>query len=343
MQDLIAEFVKVVERRKAEFKAMQTRGMLSVRDEHVMRAIEKRLASHDRSQRNCEFTLRQMLHDFNAKLYKPQRLVSLTYEEEERRALRSWHRFDHKLNLACFRPLEELAAVVKDPEAFRHNVRDLVIYMSDQIPMWLKIKPGKQVYAEFEIRKGNYERNLGSLSGGGSQASTALIREDDEDEVLGLNEGMTQLRGEGHKDQDKFRITVEREQICYCICNDNTEPKFCPGTTSVTFTGAHFRMSNVKWPEEVWLETEKFFVNGIQVVHEAGQPVPENLAKSLRTIRREAPEFWTLLEELNFQFYQQPSGFDDSIVCSWKVDHQAKRAKCSIRLVDSFGGGLSKD
>ena len=27
-------------------------------------------------------------------------------------------------------------------------------------------------------------------------------------------------------------------------------------------------MSNVKWPEEVWLNTEEFYVNGQQVVHE---------------------------------------------------------------------------
>ena len=56
-------------------------------------------------------------------------------------------------------------------------MRDLVIFMNDQIPMWLKLKPGKQVYAEFETRKGKYERNLGKLSGGGSQKrSTASER-----------------------------------------------------------------------------------------------------------------------------------------------------------------------
>ena len=49
---------------------------------------------------------------------------------------------------------------------------------------------------------------------------------------------MTQLRGEAAKDQDKFRITVEREQRCYGFCDDTTEPKFMPGTTSVTFTGS---------------------------------------------------------------------------------------------------------
>ena len=89
-----------------------------------------------------------------------------------------------------------------------------------------------------------------------------MLKEDDEDEVLGFTEGMTQLRGEAAKDQDKFRITVEREQRCLGFCDDKTEPTFVPGTTSLTFTGAHFRMSNVKWPEEVWLNTEEFWVDG---------------------------------------------------------------------------------
>ena len=207
-------------------------------DLHVL--LRKRLASHAKSSKNEDLTLRQMLHHFNARLAKPQRLVSLTYEEEERRALRSWNRFDFKLHQACFMPVEELANVVRDPEGFRREARNLIIFMNDQIPMWLKLKPGMQVYAEFDFQKGKHEMNLGRLSGGGSQAKERMLREDDEDEVEGINEGMTQLRGEAAKDQDKFRITVEREQRCYAFCDDNTEPKFVPGTTSVTFTGAHF-------------------------------------------------------------------------------------------------------
>ena len=117
MQDLMAEFIKVCERRMSEFKGLQSGGKLSLRDEKCMQAIEKRLEAHERSERNSEYTLNQMLSYFNARLLKPQRLVSLTYEEEERRALRSWHRFDYKLNLACFRPLEELAEVVMHPQA----------------------------------------------------------------------------------------------------------------------------------------------------------------------------------------------------------------------------------
>ena len=76
--------------------------------EKCMLAIEKRLQSHEKSEKNCEYTLTQMLNHFNARLFKPQRLVSLTYEEEERRALRSWMRFDWILHVACFRPVEDL-------------------------------------------------------------------------------------------------------------------------------------------------------------------------------------------------------------------------------------------
>ena len=126
----MGEFDKVSEMKKSEFKGLQSGGKLSLRDEKCMLAIQKRLAAHEKSEKNCAYTLSQLLHHLNASLFKPQRLVSLTYEEEDRRALRSWHRFDWKLNLACFRPLEELQDWVKDPEAFRKNVRNMVIYMN---------------------------------------------------------------------------------------------------------------------------------------------------------------------------------------------------------------------
>ena len=153
MQDLLNEFERVAEIKKSELYGLQSGGRLTDRNEKLLRAIEKRLAGHRKNSRNEDMTLNQMLHHFNARLCKPQRLVSLTYEEEERRALRSWNRFDWKLNVACFRPLEELANLVRDPKGFRENVRDLVIYMNDQIPMWLKVKPGRQAYAEWELRR----------------------------------------------------------------------------------------------------------------------------------------------------------------------------------------------
>ena len=181
-------------------------------DEAVLNAITRRLRALEKSPKNVEYTLKYMLREFGARLYKPQRLVSISYEEEERRALRGWYRFDWMLNLACFRPLNELSLRVKNAEEFRAHVKDLCIFMSDQIPMWLKLKPGHQVYASFEVRSegAKFEKHLGSLTGGGGQGSEAMLREDDA--AHDIADGMTQLRGENAKDQDKFRITVEREQ-----------------------------------------------------------------------------------------------------------------------------------
>ena len=125
---------------QAELKAKRNAvRCLSSHDARTLKAIEQRLEAMQREERNVDYTIEQMLHHMNARLYKPQRMVSLTYEEEERRALRGWWRFDHKLNLACFRLVEELFALVRKPEMFREKVRELVIFMNDQIPMWLKL------------------------------------------------------------------------------------------------------------------------------------------------------------------------------------------------------------
>ena len=119
--------------------------------------------------------------------------------------------------------------MVEKPKSFLENVSELVmvlsdpipIYMSDQIPMRMSRKPRAQVDAEFELRNGTHERNLGNLSGGGTQAASTMLRDDDEDEIQSGLEGMTQLRGEASKGQDKFRITVEREQRCFGSCDDH--------------------------------------------------------------------------------------------------------------------------
>ena len=126
------------------------------------------------------------------------------------------------------------------------------------------------------------------------------------------------------------------------FCDDDAEPIFSPGTTSVTFTGAHFRMRNCT-KEDTWKGSERFVVGGKEVVHRKGDPVPENLAPALRALRREAPDLWDRPEKLNVEIHQQPAGFDDNITICWKVEHQASKVPCSIRLVDAYGSGLSEE
>ena len=122
-------------------------------------------------------TVDQILRLLNAVVRKPQRLINLTLDEECQRVLDSWNFFDWVLWLASFASEEELAKHVRRPEVFREWVRQLVIVLSDQMPFWVKLQPGKQVYHESEIKDVHHKAKLtaaelakAQICGGGSQA-----------------------------------------------------------------------------------------------------------------------------------------------------------------------------
>ncbi len=187
--------------------------------------------------KNAKYTAEFIKDHYGLRLYKPQRLLSIPLEEEERRALHGWWSFDEALRIACVSPVSQLEDLVADPQGFRDNVENLVIFMSDQVPMWLKISPGKQLYAESEVQ-------IVSMNFAAPSTCQPLRNElVNDDEFEGDNDGMTQLRGESSGDQDKFRITVDLEQRVYGWCSETSDPQFEWGTTSVVFTGTHVRLS----------------------------------------------------------------------------------------------------
>ena len=53
--------------------------------------------------------------------------------------------------LATFAPIEELGEHVIDPLEFRKNIRSTVVCMSDQMPFYIKLQPGKQLYTKDEV------------------------------------------------------------------------------------------------------------------------------------------------------------------------------------------------
>ena len=82
---LMVEFVMACERKLSELK----RSKFFIHQKFLS-AIEKRLKAIQKGSKNNEYTLRQMLNHVNARLMKPQRMVSLSFEEEERRCCRTW-------------------------------------------------------------------------------------------------------------------------------------------------------------------------------------------------------------------------------------------------------------
>ncbi len=102
---------------------------------------------------NIEYTKDAMCKDFQAKLLKPQRLVSLSYDEEARRCQLSFQLLDYAMGVVAFADAERLDEVAVAPRIVIENRDKTVIVMSDQIPFFIKIRPGSQLYAAFETRK----------------------------------------------------------------------------------------------------------------------------------------------------------------------------------------------
>ena len=199
----MTEFEKFASDKQTELRAQKAQHVhLCEMDERILTGITKRLEAMERSEKSVTYTVDQMLKFMNAKLLKPQRLVSLSYEEEERRALRGWWRFDWKLNLACFRPLEELGALVRRPDLFREKVRELVMYMSDEYPMSFKRKLQKR-----KKRKKKREQ-------------AQRLQEEREAETSGQHEaeqrGNTEAAGANPKERPLFetQIAPNLEALC---------------------------------------------------------------------------------------------------------------------------------
>ena len=69
---------------------------------------------------------------------KPQRMLTLSLKEEERRVIETWKDWDHKMHQICFGTLSFLEKHVFDPKLFREHIKETVLCFSDQIPFWLR-------------------------------------------------------------------------------------------------------------------------------------------------------------------------------------------------------------
>ncbi len=327
--DLLQEFQYHCTQYLKGIEAKMARGEAVSGGEHrTKRAIQQRQRAHQKRLANVEYSKDHMARLFSARLLKPQRLISLSLDEERRRCHESWHMFDCALQLACFSPLPELGEHVLQPERFREQLRQHgCIVMSDQIPFFVKIAPGKQLYAPWEVV---------------SKSSSGTMRTVRSSPISEDVQGMHQLRGEASGNQDKYRVTVDVEQVLRNYFSEEAEPISEWGLTSVIFPGCHLRMSNVS-DSDTWLQDEVFTYNGQQVVRKAGEKLHPSLGAPFRRLRDEAPEFWAELKAAGIRLYQQPAGFEDTVISCWKVQAQAEVYPCSVAVRDMFNAPLSED
>ena len=273
-----------------------------LRDLTLEHAIKKRLTAHDNEPKNVDYTQDYLCERvLKSRLLKPQRLVSLTAEEEGKRCQAGWQLFDQKMDLIAFGDEEALKEEgLVEPQRIIEHRKDCVIAMSDQIPCFIKIKSGKVLYADHEcssvkkdrVDKGNLLDNVAKHCTSQKVGVAAAEAENDG------SDKMTQLRGESYQDQDKFRVTVDTQQKILHFFDEDKVPEAVCGVTSVTFTGQYCRLSNISRSKPyTWIEDEVFEVGDKVFVRKANETIPSGLAQELLRIRDEMPVFWQELEK----------------------------------------------
>ena len=117
----------------------------------------------------------RLSHVVGGRLLKPQRLLTLTLDEEKKRVFESWKDWDRKQWEMCFGALSWLEKHVACPKTFRNNIKKTVLKWSDQIPFWVKVKHAKQLYGNWELRGGKADKNeLQNLLGDAASWSQRL-------------------------------------------------------------------------------------------------------------------------------------------------------------------------
>ena len=177
-------------------------------------------------------------------MLQPKRMSLLSMEEEEARVKQSWMAWDAAIHVAAFGSVEELSKYMAAPESFIASRFQLVIGMSDQIPVWVKIGRGKQIYSSAEVRARKTTEDFKKLK------QLQPIEDAPKGPVKALKgtEDSTLTRTTGDSSAEKFRITYEARQVIFKFFEDDEEAeheamiwKGCLVVKGAT----HARLSNI--------------------------------------------------------------------------------------------------
>ena len=166
---------------------------------------------------------------------KPQREVAISLDEEKRRCLETWQKFDHRLWQVMQQSLPEVEKLVLDADQFVQQTQrgDLVLGFSDQVPWWGLARMKKQIYPA--DRKGKPR----------------------------------QKRGRDQGLQNHFRVTLMMRHVVKKLWS-TAPPVGELATCLLVVPGEHCRLSNICVKTYTWLQSEEFYVCGKRVKRTAG-------------------------------------------------------------------------
>ena len=290
-------------------------GMLTA-SKQFLNATDK---SHLRYAKNIERRTDDIRRFCEARILKPQRLVSLTLEQERFRCEQTWKLLDKRIHLAAFGSIEQLVEHVGQPERFAESRKQCVLLQSDQVPFYVKIRPSKQLHAAHDYRRDSSKSVLSPadkqihFSDGHGKQGVGLT---DELPIEDLKKPMAQTRGAEHGNQDKYRITIELMHEIHHWFDPSKRPIGCLARSLLGLPGKHADLSNID-DNHRWKETRRFWVAGKPEIHEKGKYT--SCLNGLVKLRNTSERVRNMLSV--FYIMSQPAGFVDQVIMSWHLSH----------------------
>ena len=150
--DLVREFKRIAEvfLERCEAKREDI-GKLSHLEMQRVENLRKRLKALDKDH-SVRWLGNMIQRHLEARLLKPQRVMTLSMDEEKMRALNTWMLFDWIMDQMVRRSEKFFRARFAAPRPAMRNVSETVLMFSDQIPCWLKIASGRQLFRKDEVQ-----------------------------------------------------------------------------------------------------------------------------------------------------------------------------------------------
>ena len=154
-KDLLRDFL---DRLEAAISVREEASSLTPQEQKELASWKQKLTSLSNNSKQRERYSQQLVVRSDMTPRSCQRATELSPEEERSRVQLAWRIWDTMLVAAASGNPDKIA--VCNPEQWVLNVRETALTFSDQIPVWLKVEPGKLLTSKHRLRLASEQRKL---------------------------------------------------------------------------------------------------------------------------------------------------------------------------------------
>ena len=241
--------------------------------------------------------------------------------------------FDRLQYLAAFGSAEELHKHVALAKDFIGNRQHTVIVQADHMPIWLRLGSRNALYADWEKSGKNKGIKQGQATFKRTSQKLAKLAAVEAKCAEAAKDQTGQKRGATSADESKVRVCLEARQAILNWLSIH-DPVGVILKSVFTVQGAHARASNIA-DNHTWIKTERFYVGGKLVVHEAGAKT-----ECLWWFIELRPKFPELFKHL--VIFPQPSAVHDEITHPWDIEDIKDQFALVLNLQDLLHVGFTQ-